>query len=367
MTTWSTPTMDVRERWTIRGRSETGPVVTVVFRSGGDHRVEQSRAGTVIATDGEGNHDLALIRVRGVEMPPEPVRLSGTSIPELTTPVLILGFPFGPIPPYSRQPRCASEPVGHGQPEFDLWNQKDRFGQVSRVQLNGGLDPGNSGGPVVDERTGEIVGIAVEKISPDVGFAIPAAELSRMLDGRLVSFFWAKRSERRGLADLEVEATLLDPLKQVRSAEFLYTTDGSPPPGGGPSANGSWPALPSATSVRLELNQGDCLGGISGRRNRAKRPPDHVAGSLSSRLRPACWHRPMPYEVPIRKTDLTPMDAEPRSRERYGSFDLLGPLIDPLKQPAKDCELRRNGAILTIQVPEGLRLLSSSSEQRAHR
>jgi regulation of enolase protein 1 (concanavalin A-like superfamily) len=67
---------------------------------------------------------------------------------------------------------------------------------------------------------------------------------------------------------------------------------------------------------------------------------------------------PMPYEVPTKKTELTAVDAEPRAMKPAGSFELLGPLIDPLKQPAKDCELRNDGSILTIQVPPGVRLLS---------
>ncbi len=125
--------------------------------------------------------------------------------------------------------------------------------------------------------------------------------------------------------------------------------------------------MPSATSVRLELDQETAsaafqvaVTGPSGRRITWQAVCHLASGQLVGTA-------PMPYEVPIRKTDLTPMDAEPRSRERYGSFDLLGPLIDPLKQPAKDCELRRNGAILTIQVPAGVRLSAPSSEQRAHR
>ncbi len=38
----------------------------------------------------------------------------------------------------------------------------------------------------------------MEKISPDVGFAIPAAELSRILNGRLVSSSCAKPASVAG-------------------------------------------------------------------------------------------------------------------------------------------------------------------------
>jgi hypothetical protein len=334
------------------------PVITVVFRSGVGPGVEQSRAGTVIAADGEGNHDLALIRVRGVEKPPGPVRLSATSLPEVTTPVLTLGFPFGNIDRMVN-PGARENPSVKVNRSSISGTLKDRFGQVSHVQINGGIDSGNSGGPVVDERTGEVVGIAVAKISnSSVGFAIPAAELSRMLDGRLGSIRFAMRRERRGLADPEVEATLFDPLKQVRSAELLYTTAGATPPGAGPSADGSWPTLPGATSVTLELNQETAsaafqapLTAPTGRRLMVQAVSHLASGRL------VCT-APMPSEVPPKPTVLGPVSAEPRATESVGSFESLGPLIDPLKQPAKDCELKRNGAILTIQVPAGVRLLS---------
>ena len=231
------------------------PVITVVFRSGSGPEFEQACTGTVVAADGNGNHDLALIQVRGVRKPPEPVRLSGNSLPEVTTTVLILGFPFGNID-------LIANPDGRGNPSVKInrasisGTLKHRFGQVSLIQINGGIDPGNSGGPVVDERTGEAVGIAVAKISDSsVGFAIPATELSHMLDGRLGTIRLAMRKERRGLVELDVEATLLDPLKHVRSAELLYTTAGATPPEAGPSTDGSWPSLPGATSVSMEINQ----------------------------------------------------------------------------------------------------------------
>jgi regulation of enolase protein 1 (concanavalin A-like superfamily) len=67
---------------------------------------------------------------------------------------------------------------------------------------------------------------------------------------------------------------------------------------------------------------------------------------------------PMPYEIPNKTTPLIALDAEPGPSSPAGSFELLGPLIDPLKHPLKDCELRNNGAALTIQVPPGVRLLS---------
>lgn len=146
-----------------------------------------------------------------------------------------------------------------------------------------------------------------------------------MLDGRLGSIRLAMRRERRGLADLEVEATLLDPLKQVRSAELLYITAGSTPTGSGPNADGSWPALPNATSVSLELNQETAsaafqapLTAPTGRRLMVQA----VCHLASGRL--VCT-APMPYEVPTKPTVLMPRMWSPVRRSRLARSSCLAP------------------------------------------
>src|SRR5947208_1604732 len=41
--------------------------------------------------------------------------------------------------------------------------RKNEFDRVSKIQVNGGMNPGNSGGPVIDA-TGRVVGVAVSGI-----------------------------------------------------------------------------------------------------------------------------------------------------------------------------------------------------------
>ncbi len=71
------------------------PSVTVVFRSGAGKDQEQSLPAQVIAQEREGNRDLAILRMRGVKNPPQPIAFPDGSDLTETTPVLIYGFPFG--------------------------------------------------------------------------------------------------------------------------------------------------------------------------------------------------------------------------------------------------------------------------------
>ncbi len=50
-------------------------------------------------------------------------------------------------------------------------------GMIETLQTSGGIDPGNSGGPVVNQQ-GQLVGISVAKVrESSIGFAIPIWKL----------------------------------------------------------------------------------------------------------------------------------------------------------------------------------------------
>ena len=73
---------------------------------------------------------------------------------------------------------------------------------------------------------------------------------------------------------------------------------------------------------------------------------------------------PRPYQVPSRPTSLARADVEPQARGPIATFAVLGPLIDPHKQPVKDCKIQRDANSLTIEVPAGVRLLSQELDIR---
>ena len=67
--------------------------------------------------------------------------------------------------------------------------RRDDHGQVALFQVDGSLQPGNSGGPIVEEKTGKFIGVAVAKVGSvdTIGFVVPADEVRRALAGRVGS------------------------------------------------------------------------------------------------------------------------------------------------------------------------------------
>lgn len=116
--------------------------------------------------------DLALLRVR---QPVSPTAQSGLLLapaaPITGQWAVVLGCPFGTSPTatvgiVSALPGAVLEP-----PEL-----------ARRMQLNAAVNPGNSGGPVVD-LNGRVIGVANATVTGGngLGFAVPAAELQTLL------------------------------------------------------------------------------------------------------------------------------------------------------------------------------------------
>ncbi len=148
--------------------------ITAVFGSGTP--AERSVPAQVVRFDAD--KDLAVLRVDGIKNLPRPIDISRPPRAVETMPVYVFGFPFG-----------EALALHHGNPAVTVGKgsvssiRLDDRGTVARVQIDGDLNPGNSGGPVVDTQ-GRLVGIAVETVpGTRIGMAIPTAELVRLLDG----------------------------------------------------------------------------------------------------------------------------------------------------------------------------------------
>lgn len=145
--------------------------VEVVFNSGQDSGEWSAKAEVLYVNKDD---DLALLKVKALKPIPEPLSLTGADkLPE-TTPVYVCGFPFG-----------EDLAEGNKNPEISIGvasvssNRTDATGQVVTVQLNGALNPGNSGGPVVTQ-DGKLVGVAVRTLTgAGIGFAVPPAMVRR--------------------------------------------------------------------------------------------------------------------------------------------------------------------------------------------
>jgi hypothetical protein len=175
-------------------------------------------------------------------------------------PVYIFGFPLGNV--LANVGGNPAITVGRGSVSSI---RLDADGKVGVVQIDGGLNPGNSGGPVVDSK-GRLVGIANATIrgAQSIGFAIPAAKLKALLDGRVAQINLAiqpgKNDDR---IKLEVRGTLVDPLERIKSVQFLHM------PGflvqKLPKANkeGIWSPLADAREVELSLSKGMLSGEVT--------------------------------------------------------------------------------------------------------
>ena len=149
------------------------PTITLVFRSGTPK--EQSVRAAIAADDSQ--RDLAVLKVTGVANLPAPIDFSRNPDLVETMPVFLFGFPFGEALDLNKGNPAIT--VGKGSVSSLRMNAR---GEVRRIQIDGDLNPGNSGGPVVDAK-GRLVGVAVAKVTGTrIGLAIPPSELTKMLN-----------------------------------------------------------------------------------------------------------------------------------------------------------------------------------------
>jgi S1-C subfamily serine protease len=133
--------------------------VDVVMHSG--EAGEARLAGTVIGVDRD--NDLAVLRVQGdlSRLPPALAVVSAADLKELQN-IYIFGFPFGTQ--LGKDITVSKSSVS---------SLRRRGGVLKEVQVNGGMNPGNSGGPVTDAR-GVVVGVSVAGITnTQINFAVP--------------------------------------------------------------------------------------------------------------------------------------------------------------------------------------------------
>ena len=182
--------------------------VTVVFHSGTPR--EKSASAEVLAADFQ--RDLAVLE--GQWRPGVARALAITRPPQLveTLPVYILGFPFGEVLSTSK----GSPAITVGKGLISSLRMGDD-GELAIVQIDGSLNPGNSGGPVVDSQ-GRLIGVAVATIrgGNGVGMAIPGAELTRVLQGRIGSIRLYTSQDNESGVTVHVEVGLVDPFHKIQ-------------------------------------------------------------------------------------------------------------------------------------------------------
>lgn len=200
------------------------------------------------------DEDLAILRVKEVRNLPAPLKLSAAAVLAETMPIFCLGFPFGKLLGVDNENPALTISKGSVS---SLRNNKD--GELVGIQIDGAMNPGNSGGPVVD-KDGQIIGVAVAAIKgAQIGMAIPAAEVRKLINGRAVrANVHLAKADGKG-AEIVIEVTLADPFNRLRAvaAHHVYADDAKEKPVLGQSK-----PLVGAASTALAVKNQKAIGSI---------------------------------------------------------------------------------------------------------
>jgi S1-C subfamily serine protease len=175
--------------------------IAVVLNSGQAN--EESLKATVVGVDRI--NDLAVLRVEGKDLPaPLPIETQRELFE--TQKAYVFGFPLG---------------IQLGKDitisETSISSLRT-FGtdKVQQVQVNGGIHPGNSGGPIVNT-DGAVIGVSVAIIrGSQLNFAVPGHFVSSLASGRITDNHLGEAFLDKGKITLPVRFACLDPLDQVK-------------------------------------------------------------------------------------------------------------------------------------------------------
>jgi predicted Zn finger-like uncharacterized protein len=226
------------------GRLMPDSKIAVVFDSG--LPTQRSLKAEVVAMDSE--IDLAVVKVAAFD--PLPKAIDASLSPKLveTMNIRSFGFPLGAsLGVDGLNPNVT---VGSGTVSSVRLNAT---GAVSLVQINGAsLNPGNSGGPVVDDN-GKLVGIVVSGIpGSGIANAIPATKLADMLTGRAYPPTISTASEEEGQASFHIDVPLSDPLRKIKDV-ILHVWSGEVPPPIQRESTVAWKVVAGAEATPLKL------------------------------------------------------------------------------------------------------------------
>jgi S1-C subfamily serine protease len=229
------------------------PTVTAVFDGG--TKTERSLKAEAVAADPE--TDLAILRVTGLKDPPTPIDIAGSPKLFETMSVYSFGYPFG-----------QALAVAKGNPNVTVGKgsisslRNDDTGELSVVQIDGALNPGNSGGPVVDTK-GKLVGIAVATVKngQGIGFAVPAAELGKMMKGRLGGVQMTATKVADGKLTVMAEVAVIDPTAAFRGVTLHYAVIDAKAKR--PAAGEPVEKMPGAQKVALKIENGVAKGELA--------------------------------------------------------------------------------------------------------
>ncbi len=251
---------------------ERGLVVSNAHVLGMLHSMEKPRAIDVVINSGETDeahfnaivlgadrdHDLALLRLdaESNSMPlPPPLAVDAQSPLTELQKVYVFGFPYGKQ--LGKSITVAESSVSS--------IRKNKDGSLHQIQVNGGMHPGNSGGPVVDAR-GSVIGVSVSGIKGTlINFAVPGEKVKGMIQGRVLAANFAEPYKDLDSIRVPFKITCFDPMARIKGMKIdIWTAPaGGDRPGGTtkrPAAQvGDGPKKTVALNFLVNRAQGDVL------------------------------------------------------------------------------------------------------------
>jgi S1-C subfamily serine protease len=158
--------------------------------------------------------DLAVLRTSTKDVP-KPLEVKSAHDLRETQKVFIFGFPFG-------------EQLGKNitVSESSVSSLRWEAGELVAVQVNGGMHPGNSGGPLVNTR-GDVIGVAVAVIrGSQIDFAVPGDAVHEIFKGRPTGVELSAPRSTPGGVTLSAKLTMVDPMNRVEEVGIdIWTGD----------------------------------------------------------------------------------------------------------------------------------------------
>jgi S1-C subfamily serine protease len=189
--------------------------VSVTFNSGESNELTYSAKviGTSLSLD------LAILKVVSSQVVYDlpVVQISQELEVSETQEVRIFGFPFGTALATNRQ--SPNITISKGMVSS---KRLDENSQTFLLQIDGNLNPGNSGGPIVTPE-GILIGVATATIGESgIGFAIPVNQVKMMMAGTLtdVSITEVEKIDSDTM-EISLQATQIDPFHHIKMASCI--------------------------------------------------------------------------------------------------------------------------------------------------
>jgi S1-C subfamily serine protease len=224
----------------LSANSQPPKSIEAVIHSG--ERDEKRLAARVLGVDR--SSDLAVLDLGRKDGLPRPLTVkSADGLRELDK-VYIFGFPLGETLGKEITIRPSS-----------VSSLRKKGGVLDKIQVAGGMDPGNSGGPVVDE-AGDVVGVAVSGIRGLlINFAIPGQRVHGTLAGRIAEMGIGQPFRSGDRLSVPVTMVMIDPRGQIKEVGLEVWTGNAPARPGltRPPAQATAPPLPGDSRRQRHL------------------------------------------------------------------------------------------------------------------